>query len=141
VDSRSIARTTVLLHNQAGTLKIGTRRDWGGTIIFYGMDNGSTGQNSTNAIDAADTGREVQVAFYDVDRWYQNCAWDASCNANPSPTECPQQMTWLGWNPVQGGNRCNHGSGYDGVTLEAGAISVTATPLLRPALVPGLASG
>ncbi len=117
------------VYNAAGTLKIGTRRDWGGTIVFFGMDNGSPGLNNTNAIDSADTGREVQVAFYDVDRWYQNCAWNASCNATPSPTECPQQMMWLGWNPVQGGNRCNNGSGVDDVILEDGAIDVKTTPL------------
>lgn len=117
------------VYNHAGTIKIGTRREWGGTIVFFGLDNGSPGLNTTNTIDSADTGREVQVAFYDVDRWYQNCAWNASCNANPAPTDCPQQMTWLGWNPVQGGNRCNNGSGYDDVSLEDGAIAVTTNPL------------
>jgi hypothetical protein len=117
------------VYNQAHSLKIGTRRDWGGTIVFFGLDDGTPGLNGTNAIDANDTGREVQVAFYDVDRWYQNCAWNASCNANPSPTQCPQQMTWLGWNPVQGGNRCNNGTGYDDADLQAGAITMTSTPL------------
>lgn len=117
------------VYNAAGTIKLGTRRDWGGAIVFFGLDDGTPGTNATNAIDGADTGREVQIALYDVDRWYQNCAWDATCGATPSPTECPQQMTWLGWNPVQGGNRCNRGSGTDAVALAGGAITVTTTPL------------
>ncbi len=134
-DDNAFETTTVngftddYVYNHAGTIKIGTRREWGGTIVFFGLDNGSQGLNSSNTIDSADTGREVQVAFYDVDRWYQNCAWNASCNANPAPTDCPQQMTWLGWNPVQGGNRCNNGSGYEDVSLESGAITVTTNPL------------
>jgi L-ribulokinase len=55
------------------------------------------------------TGREVQVAFYDPDRAMQNCAWNASCATTPS--NCPGGITYLGWDPVQGGNRCNRGSG------------------------------
>lgn len=117
------------VYNQAGTIKLGTRRNWGGSIVFFGLANGAPGLNTTNAIDSADTGREVQIALYDVDRWYQNCAWNASCNATPSPTMCPQQMTWLGWNPVQGGNRCNNGSGVDAVSTAAGAVEVTTRPL------------
>ena len=115
--------------NQAGDIKLGARRDWGGAIVFYGMAGSSPGLNTTNSIDGADTGREVQIALYDPDRWYQNCAWDASCDAVPSPTECPQEMTYLGWNPVQGGNRCNKGSGYEDVDLGGGAIEVTTQPL------------
>jgi hypothetical protein len=38
-------------------------------------------------------------------------------------------MTWLGWNPVQGGNRCNNGSGYEDVDLSGGAIELNTRPL------------
>ncbi|MCB9565096.1 MAG: hypothetical protein H6708_32325, partial [Kofleriaceae bacterium] len=115
--------------NQAGTIKLGTRRDWGGSIVFFGEADGSPGGNRSNAIDGADTGREVQIALYDPDRWYQGCAWSSSCATGNPPTPCPQEMTYLGWNPVQGGNRCNHGSGTDAVVLADGAITTTTTPL------------
>ncbi len=115
------------VYNQAGTIKIGVREQWGGTIIFFGMSNGLPGMNNTNVIDANDTGREVQVAFYDPDRHMQNCAWNASCQS--TPTTCPFSITYLGWNPVQGGNRCNNGSGVESVDEVDGAITVTTTPL------------
>jgi len=115
------------VYNAAHDLKVGTRQEWGGTIIFFGMANGSPGQNNTNTIDANDTGREVQVAFYDPDRHMQNCAWNASCQS--TPTTCPFSITYLGWNPVQGGNRCNNGSGVEGVSLSNGVLGVTTVPL------------
>jgi hypothetical protein len=95
--------------------------------VFFGRDNGSPGRNNTNVIDANDTGREVQVAFYDPDRHMQNCAWNASCQTTPS--SCPFSITYLGWNPVQGGNRCNNGSGYENIDMTDGVISVTTVPL------------
>lgn len=113
--------------NSAGTNKIGTRRDWGGTIIFFGQDDGSSGINATNVIDANDTGREVQVAFYDPDRRTQNCAWNASCATTSS--DCPNSITYLGWNPVQGGNRCNAGSGTQAVDFADGRLEVQTQPL------------
>ncbi len=115
------------IYNQADSFKIGTRREWGGTIVFYGQDNGQPGVNNTNVIDANDTGREVQVAFYDPDRRVQNCAWNASCVTTPSA--CDNSITFLGWNPVQGGNRCNKGSGVEGVTFANGAMTVSTVPL------------
>jgi hypothetical protein len=115
------------VYNAAHGLKVGTRQQWGGTIVFFGMDNGNPGLNATNAIDANDTGREVQVAFYDPDRHMQNCAWNASCQS--TPTTCPFSITYLGWNPVQGGNRCNHGSGVESVDLSGGVITDTTVPL------------
>jgi hypothetical protein len=115
------------VYSQSHALKVGTRREWGGTIVFFGMDDGNPGINGTNAIDANDTGREVQVAFYDPDRRMQNCAWNASCQS--TPTSCPNSITYLGWNPVQGGNRCNNGSGIESVDLSDGAITVTTLPL------------
>jgi hypothetical protein len=115
------------VYNQAGDRKLGIRRDWGGSIVFFGIDNGSQGINSTNTIDGNDTGREVQVALYDHDRWYQGCAYNASCRT--VPTACDHTMTFFGWNPVQGGNRCNHGSGFEDVTHQNGAISLTTIPM------------
>jgi hypothetical protein len=116
------------LYDATDYLKIGVRRDWGGSIIFFGMAGTSgPGTNSTNTIDANDTGREVQVAFYDPDRIMQNCAWSASCRT--TPTTCPSSITYLGWDPVQGGNRCNNGSGVDSVDFTGGALRVVTTPL------------
>ena len=120
--------TDEYLYNNTDYLKIGVRREWGGSVIFFGMAGGSgPGMNATNAIDANDTGREVQVAFYDPDRIMQNCAWNASCAT--TPTSCPNSITFLGWDPVQGGNRCNNGSGVEGVTTAAGVLAVTTVPL------------
>ena len=115
------------IHNQESSRKLGLRRNWGGAIVFFGLDTGSAGTNTTNTIDGADTGREVQIAMYDHDRWYQSCAWNASCSTAGS--SCEPTMTFFGWNPVQGGNRCNNGSGYDSVALEDGAATLTTTPL------------
>lgn len=114
------------LYNNANALKVGVRREWGGSIVFFGMNDGNPGFNGTNAVDANDTGREVQVAFYDPDRIMQNCAWNASCAV--SPTECPHSITYLGWNPVQGGNRCNNGSGIESVDMSGGVLSVSTIP-------------
>lgn len=116
------------LYDATGYLKVGVRREWGGSIIFFGIASGyGAGTNPTNAIDANDTGREVQVAFYDPDRLMQGCAWNASCAA--TPTTCPASITYLGWDPVQGGNRCNVGSGVESVEFVDGALKVTTNPL------------
>jgi hypothetical protein len=129
----ALASTTVNGHNddyvfnQAGDRKLGVRRNWGGAIVFFGIHNGSAGMNTTNTIDGNDTGREVQIALYDHDRWYQGCAWNASCST--VGTSCPQTMAFFGWNPVQGGNRCNHGSGYEDVTLGKGEITLRTRPM------------
>ena len=115
------------LFNGSKQLKVGVRREWGGTIVFFGQHTGAQGMNASNVIDANDTGREVQVAFYDRDRAMQNCAWNQSCVT--TPTTCPFSITYLGWNPVQGGNRCNRGSGVEAVSSQAGVLSVTTLPL------------
>jgi len=115
------------LYDQTDYVKVGIRREWGGTIVFFGTSDGTPGMNDTNTIDANDTGREVQVAFYDPDRAMQNCAWNASCQSTASG--CPNSITYLGWNPVQGGNRCNNGSGYDSVNNADGLLEVHTTPL------------
>ena len=113
--------------NQAGNRKLGVRKDWGGAIVFFGLASGTPGMNTTNAVDGNDTGREVQIALYDPERWYQGCAWNASCTT--TPTSCPETMAFFGWNPVQGGNRCNHGSDFDDARLEEGTSTITTTPL------------
>ncbi len=115
------------LFNGSMQLKVGIRREWGGTIVFFGQHLGTQGMNASNVIDANDTGREVQVAFYDPDRAMQDCAWNQSCAT--TPTTCPNSITFLGWNPVQGGNRCNRGSGVEAVTSQAGVLTVTTQPL------------
>jgi hypothetical protein len=116
------------LYDATDYLKIGLRREWGGSIVFFGIARGhGAGVNGTNAIDANDTGREVQVAFYDPDRHMQNCAWNASCRT--TPTTCPGSITFLGWDPVQGGNRCNRGSGVDAVDFADGVLRAVTTPL------------
>lgn len=109
------------LYNATDYTKIGVRQEWGGSVIYFGLASGG------NVIDANDTGREVQVAFYDAARHMQNCAHNARCQSTAS--QCPFSITYLGWNPVQGGNRCNRGSGVDAISNENGLLSVETTPL------------
>jgi hypothetical protein len=108
-----------------GKLKIGVRRQWGASIIFFGFHQGPGG-NTTNVIDAHDTGREVQVAFYDPDRVAQGCAWNASCQSKPGT--CGNSITYLGWNPVQGGNECNVGSPIESITGSGGVLTAVVRP-------------
>lgn len=116
------------LYNATDYTKLGIRREWGGSIIFFGLAGSSgPGQNGSNVIDANDTGREVQVALYDPDRAMQNCAYNASCRS--TPTSCANSITFLGWNPVQGGNRCNVGSGVISSSAAAGVLDVVTQPL------------
>jgi len=115
------------LYDGTDYLKIGARRDWGATIIFFGISDGSPGLNNTNVIDANDTGREVQIALYDPLRIKQGCAWNASCVSDPG-TQCPNSITYLGWNPVQGGNQCNIGSGTEWVNVEPGMLEAGVIP-------------
>jgi hypothetical protein len=120
--------TDTYLYDEADYIKVGVRQDWGGSIVFFGLHDGAAGLNDSNTIDANDTGREVQIALYDPDRIMQGCAWDASCQT--TPTTCPASITYLGWNPVQGGNRCNNGSGVNATGAASdGALEVRATPL------------
>ena len=49
------------LYDATDYLKIGLRREWGGTIIFFGIARGyGAGVNPTNSIDANDTDRTVR---------------------------------------------------------------------------------
>lgn len=119
------AFTDDYLDNGSGYIEIGIRREWGATIVFFGL---AAGKPNTNTIDANDTGREVQVAFYDPDRIMQGCAYNASCQSNPAAS-CPGSITYLGWNPVQGGNECNNGSGVEQVLHGAGMLTAQVRPL------------
>lgn len=114
------------LYDATGAVKLGIRREWGGSVIFFGLSGSGPGTNGTNTIDANDTGREVQVALYDPDRTVQGCSWDASCATSPT---CPLQIRYLGWNPVQGGNRCNVGSPIERVRAGEGALVASTVPL------------
>jgi len=125
--SHSNGFTDDFLNNASNTIKIGIRREWGGSIVFFGMSGNSTGMNTTNTIDANDTGREVQVALYDPDRIHQGCAHNASCRNNG--TTCPASITYLGWNPVQGGNRCNNGSSLSSIINQDGRLEINVQPL------------
>ncbi|MBM4354869.1 MAG: hypothetical protein FJ109_13950, partial [Deltaproteobacteria bacterium] len=109
-------------------VKVGTRREWGSSIVFFGLAKGNPGMNSTNTIDANDTGREVQIALYDPLRAMQGCAWNASCQSNPLAA-CPNSITYLGWNPVQGGNECNIGSGTEWSVVKPGVLQAEVRPL------------
>jgi hypothetical protein len=131
---RSGDRETVLagrftdeyLYDATGAFKVGVRREWGSSVVFFGESGDAPGINLRNTIDADDTGREVQVALYDPDRAAQGCSWNASCATTEG---CPLQIRYLGWNPVQGGNRCNVGSPTERVRAEHGALVASTVPL------------
>ncbi len=114
------------LYDADDYVKVGVRREWGASIVYYGLADAGAGMNEANVIDANDTGREVQVAFYDPDRIRQGCAHDASCGRG---AECPGSIRYLGWNPVQGGNRCNVGSPVDQIVGDGGRLRAVVVPL------------
>lgn len=111
-----------LYSNSAKEFKIGVREQWGSSIVFLGFANNV----NSNVIDANDTGREVQIAIYDLDRITQNCAHNASCKTTPS--DCAGGITYLGWNPVQGGNRCNNGSPTESISGKNGTMTASVVP-------------
>lgn len=103
--------------------RIGARLDWGGSIVFFGL-----GANAaSNVIDANDTGRELQIALYDPTRIRQLCAVDASCAT--SNASCGNSITFLGWNPVQGGDECNHGATVVSNGRAGDALRLVVNPL------------
>ena len=126
-ETRAGAFTDDFLYGPEDYIKIGTRREWGGSIVYFGLVGAGPGLNGANSIDGNDTGREVQVALYDPDRIQQGCALGASCAAGPLP--CPVSIRYLGWNPVQGGNRCNRGSGVEALDLQPNALTARVLPL------------
>lgn len=116
------------LYNPDQTVKIGIRRNWGGGIVFFGeAEPGNPGMNVRNTIDHHDPGRLVQVSFYDPERRMQGCAYDASCQITPNT--CPDQITHLGWNPVQSGNECKQGSGLDAIGFHNNMLTTNTVPL------------
>jgi hypothetical protein len=58
----------------------------------------------------------------------QGCAYNASCQTNPGAA-CPTSIRYLGWNPVQGGNRCNIGSGAEWINAAPGILEAGIIPL------------
>lgn len=95
--------TDVLLKSPKDYTRVGARLDWGGTVVFFGL----TSNTGSNVIDANDPGRELQIALYDSTRRWQGCAKTATCG---SKSPCGNSITYLGWNPVQGGDECGHGA-------------------------------
>ena len=114
--------TDVFLKSPTDYTRIGVRLDWGGTVVFYGLSANA----GSNVIDANDTGRELQIALYDPSRIRQPCAWDASCLTNSA--SCGNSITFLGWNPVQGGDECNHGA----TVLSHGAVGDALEVVVQP---------
>ena len=82
--------TELFLENDVGNeaTRVGLETQWGGTIVEASL-------NGTNFVNAHDTGREVQAAQYDGSASYDSCA---GCTGV------------FGWDPVQGGDRYDHGS-------------------------------
>jgi hypothetical protein len=103
----------------AGYTSIGVRLEWGGSIVFFGLPGGNT-------VDDHDTGREAQIALYDGSRQWQGCAYNASCTGG---APCGTTNNFLGWDPVQGGDWCEHGS--PSTYAQSGdSLVVTATPIM-----------
>lgn len=115
--------TDVFLRSATDYTRIGVRLDWGGTVVFFGL----TGNAGSNVIDANDTGRELQIALYDPTRAHQPCAYDATCVS--APADCGNSITYLGWNPVQGGDECNHGAPVLSHGAVGDALEVVVQPL------------
>src|SRR5689334_10924053 len=79
----------LVLQNQTRTetVRIGLDTAWGGSIVEVSL-------NGTNFVNAHDTGREVQPAFYDGNAQHETCAGCTGVS---------------GWNPVLGGDKYGHG--------------------------------
>jgi len=112
----------VFLRSPGQLTRIGVRLDWGGTVVFFGL----SANPASNVIDANDTGRELQIALYDPTRIRQPCAWNASCLT--SSESCGNSITFLGWNPVQGGDECNRGA----PVLSHGAVGDALQVVIQP---------
>lgn len=115
--------TDVFLKSPTDYTRVGVRLDWGGTVVFFGLSSNA----GSNVIDANDTGRELQIALYDPTRAHQPCAADATCVS--SPASCGNSITFLGWNPVQGGDECNHGAPVLSHGAVGDALEVVVQPL------------
>jgi hypothetical protein len=100
-----------VLYLESGTTtdksRIGLETAWGGSIVEVSV-------NGTNYVNAPNTGREVQPAFYDSNAHYDNCS---GCT-----------LDW-GWNPVLAGDGYNHATPTISQTLTAQSIYTKAQPL------------
>jgi hypothetical protein len=90
----------------ADVSRIGLETNWGGSIVEASV-------NGTNFVNEHDTGREVQLAQYDGNAQYDNCA---GCTGT------------FGWNPVQGGDEFNRGSPVRAQVLIADSLYIKAQP-------------
>jgi hypothetical protein len=102
-----------------GSLLILERRD-GDEVSRLAIDTARGGfiseasLNGVNFINAYDTGRGVQLALYDGSERYDSCA---GCSGQ-----------W-GWNPVQGGDKYNHGSEVLSASNDTQGVVVRSRPL------------
>ncbi len=133
-DVKEKSSIDTFLYDSTNAIKVGIRQELGGSIVFFGETGTGPGINNTNTIDDNDSGREVQFAMYDASRLRQGCAYNASCYNATTQYECVgsccgTETYYLGWNPVQGGNRCNKGSGIESISTENGELKVVTKPL------------
>lgn len=77
---------TGVAYLENGVMRIGANLSWGGAIV-------EVSHAGHNLVDEHDTGRLIQASLYDQNAFYP---------AHDAPE-------W-GWNPVQGGDKHNHGS-------------------------------
>jgi len=99
----------LILQNQTSTdtIRIGLETAWGGSIVEVSL-------NGTNFVNAHDTGREVQPAFYDGNAHYDACA---GCTGV------------FGWDPVLGGDKYDQGSPTLTQVLTSNSLYTKAQPL------------
>ena len=99
----------LILQNQTSTdtIRIGLETAWGGSIVEVSL-------NGTNFVNAHDTGREVQPAFYDGNAHYDSCA---GCTGV------------FGWDPVLGGDKYDQGSPTLSQVLTSNSLYTKAHPL------------
>jgi len=109
VTTTSQLGSLLVLQNQTSTetVRIGLDTAWGGSIVEVSL-------NGTNFVNAHDTGREVQPAFYDGNAQYDNCA---GCTGV------------FGWDPVLGGDKYGHGTPTLVKVLTANSLYTKAQPL------------
>lgn len=101
--------SVLILQNQTSTdtVQIGLETAWGGSIVEVSL-------NGTNYVNAHDTGREVQPAFYDGNAKYDGCA---GCTGS-----------W-GWNPVLGGDEYDQGTPTIAQTITSNSLYTKAQSL------------
>jgi hypothetical protein len=99
----------LVLQNQTSTdtVRIGLETTWGGSIVEVSL-------NGTNYVNAHDTGREVQPAFYDGNAKYDPCA---GCTGT------------FGWDPVLGGDKYDQGTPTMAQTLTSNSLYTKAQSL------------